>query len=440
MTARGSVFRRCGCTIVENGKRVQVGQSCPKLKRPNGTWANHGTWAYAVGVTGTDGKRVIKRRAGYATKDDAQAALDEIRSDAGKGIVSNDKLTVGDYLREWIDSKSGIKSNTLASYQRYVDEVFIPHLGHVRLRELRPAHIHRMFEDLRSSRGTLGPASAQRMRATLRSALTDAMRASLVTVNAAALAKIDSARSPRAAVWTKAREAEWRSQVARLIEQGHTPEVAKHDAKRPSSSMVWTPVHVGQFLDSISDHPLYALFWIVAHCGLRRGEVCALKWIDLNDDATITIERQLVATLNGVIEDSPKSEASGRVVAIGKAGMDVLKAHKATQAERHMAWGLGQGSGYMFTQLDGKHYDPNRITKFFSALVADADLPPIRFHDLRHTAASLMLASGQDMKMVSTVLGHSDITITANIYASVYEDATHAAVEGVTALIPRAQG
>jgi len=93
----------------------------------------------------------------------------------------------------------------------------------------------------------------------------------------------------------------------------------------------------------------------------------------------------------------------------------------------------------MFTQLDGKAYDPNRITKFFRGLVADADLPPIRFHDLRHTAASLMLASGQDMKVVSTVLGHSDIAITANIYASVYEDATQAAVEAVTSLIPRAR-
>ncbi len=381
----------------------------------------------------------MKRQAGFDTKEAAQDALDAVRSDAGKGIVSNDKLTVGDYLREWVEHKSGVKANTHASYQRYVDEVFVPYLGSVRLRELRPAHVHRMFEDLRTSRGTLGASSAQRMRAVLRSALTDAMRASLVTVNAAALAKIDSARSPRAAVWTKAREAEWRQEVAKLIEDDHTSDEARRVAKRPSSSMVWTPAHMGRFLDSITEHPLYALFWIVAHCGLRRGEVCALKWVDLNDDATITIERQLVATLNGVIEDTPKSEASGRTVAIGKAGMDVLRAHRLAQSERHMAWGVGQGSGYMFTQLDGKAYDPNRITKFFRGLVADADLPPIRFHDLRHTAASLMLASGQDMKVVSTVLGHSDIAITANIYASVYEDATQAAVEAVTSLIPRAR-
>lgn len=439
MIARGSVFRRCGCTEIREGKRVQLGQSCRKLRRANGSWANHGTWAYAVRVNGPDGKRTMKRQAGYDTKEAAQEALDAVRNDAARGFVSSDKLTVGDYLCEWVSHKTNLKSNTLDHYQRYVENVFVPYLGHLRLRDLRPAHVQKMFQDLRSSRGTLGRSSAQRMRAVLRSALTDALRASLVTTNAAALTKIDSARTPRAAVWTKAREADWRSEVDRLVANDHTRDEARRMANRPSSSMVWTPAHLGQFLDSISDHDLYALFWIVAHCGLRRGEVCALRWADLNDDATLSIERQLVTTPTGVIEDTPKSEASGRTVAIGKAGVDVLKAHRVAQAERHMAWGLGQASGYMFTQYDGKPYNPNRITKLFRELVAEADLPPIRLHDLRHTAASLMLASGQDMKVVSTVLGHSDITVTANIYASVYEDAAHAAVEAMTALIPRAR-
>ncbi|MFE5480523.1 tyrosine-type recombinase/integrase [Nocardia sp. NPDC056541] len=431
--AQGSVYRRCGCTTVDdNGKRVQLGPKCPKLKRLNGAWADHGTWGFTIGVVGMGGVRSQVRRAGFDTKNEAVAAMDEVKALAAKGVVVNEKMTVGQYLAEWIDGKDDIKANTHANYKRYIEKVFVPHLGHIRLRDLRPAQVKAMFD----AHTRLAPSSAQRMRAVLRSALSDALRAGLVTVNAAALVKLAGGRSPRALVWTKARETTWRWEVAALVENGMTVARARRSAPRPSSSMVWTPAHLGAFLDSVTDHPLYGLFWIASHCGLRRGEVCGLKWSDL-DDGAITVERQLVCTPDGIIEDTPKSDASGRCVSVGKAGVQLLTAHRSAQRAELLSWGVGKGSGYMFTTPDGQTLDPHRVSKEFKRLVAAADLPPIRFHDLRHTAASLMLASGSDMKMVSEVLGHSDLAITGNIYASVYDDAKDAAVEAVSALVPR---
>lgn len=411
---------------------MQLGQSCPKLKRGNGTWANHGTWAYAVGVVDINGKRSLKRKAGFATKDEAQDALDKVRAHASRGFIADERLTVEQYLTDWIAGKTDIKENTRQHYERYIEKVFIPHLGTVKLTELRPAHVNRMFETLRSSPQGLNAPAAQRMRAVLRSALTDALRADLVTVNAAALAKVPGGRSPRALVWTKSREDEWRRDIARLVAEGHKPEDARGMGKLPSTSMVWTPTHVGKFLANVGDDPLYFLFWLVSHTGMRRGEVCALRYTDVNDDATITVERQLINTLHGVREDTPKTDASCRRVAIGEAGVELLEQHRERQAR---TWIMDEPPTYLFCREDGRLFDPIQVTKRFKKLAVGADLPPIRFHDLRHTAASMMLASGLDMKTVSTVLGHSDITITANIYTSVYEDATQAAVTNVAALI-----
>lgn len=361
--------------------------------------------------------------------------MDEVKALAAKGVVVNEKMTVGQYLEEWIEGKDDIKANTHANYKRYIEKVFTPHLGHIRLRDLRPAPIKTMFD----AHTHLAPSSAQRMRAVLRSALSDAYRAGLVTVNAAALVKMPGGRSSRALVWTSARESAWRWEVAALVEKGKTLTRARQAAPRPSSSMVWTPNHLGTFLDTIADHPLYPLFWIASHCGLRRGEVCGLMWSDL-DDGVITIERQIVCTPEGTIVDTPKSDASGRCVAVGRAGVEMLTKHRSAQRAEMLSWGVGKGSGYMFTTPDGRTLDPHWVSKEFKRLVTAADLPPIRFHDLRHTAASLMLASGSDMKTVSEILGHSDLSLTANIYTSVYEDAKQAAIEAASAIVPRKAG
>jgi integrase len=150
------------------------------------------------------------------------------------------------------------------------------------------------------------------------------------------------------------------------------------------------------------------------------------------DAGTITIERQLVNVVGKVQEDSPKSSASGRVVAIGKEGVGVLKAHGARTNADRLAWGPAYShTSRVFVREDGTDLDPSWLLKEFQRQAFKADLPPVRLHDLSHAAASLMLASGSSMKVVSTVLGHSSTAITSDVYTSVYDDASAAAVDAM---------
>jgi integrase len=399
--ARGAVSKRCGC-VDDNGR--QLGAQCPRLKRPSGGWSSdHGTWAYSVRV---DGK--LQRRAGFNTKDEAQAALDRVKA---RGVVGGDHITVAQFLDEWINAKKA-KPNTLSQYRRYVD-TFTEHLGGLKLSALRPAHITAMLDEH-------APVSAQRMRAVLRSALSDAMRQELVVVNAAALTRNPApSRAPKPLVWTKAREAQWRTD----------PDY------RPSSSMVWRVDHVQRFLSAVEDHPLYAAWFLIAHTGARRAEICGLQWHDVDRKAmTISIERQVISTRDGIIIDSPKTEAGNRTLAITRSTLNVLIRHRKRQME---LWGVTAKElpAWLFTKPDSTMLDPGYLTKSFNRCVRDAKLPPVRLHDLRHTAASLMLAAGVDMKTVSDTLGHSGITVTANIYASVYDDAHTAAADAMSRLI-----
>lgn len=402
MSARGSVYKRCGCRVLIDGKQRQLGRKCPKLRR-----SDHGSYAFSVRVNGK-----LIRESGFDTKAAAQDALDSLRR---RSLVTTPTaITVKEFLDTWVIAKSkDLKPNTLAQYRRYVDGTFVPTLGSMKLTALRPAHVNDMLSDH-------APVAAQRMRAVLRSALTDAMRESLVTINAAGLARNPaSTRSPRPLVWTTSREAEWRK-----------AKEAKLPFTLPSSSMVWRVDHVKQFLTATKDHDLYALFHLMLHTGMRRGEVCGLQWSDLSDHGMLTIERQVIDTYAGIIVDTPKTSAGARSLPLATTTLGVLEKHRVGQCER-----FGDEPTWLFTGPTGAMLKPNYVTKEFKRAVNDANLPPIRLHDVRHSAASLMLAAGTPMKVVSDTLGHSGIEVTANIYAAVYDDAHTAAADAMSRLI-----
>jgi len=431
---KGSTYKRCSCRD-ETGK--QLASRCPKLRRRDGTWnPRHGKWYYQVSYPGRDGKRVQHPVGGFATEPEAQAALDKAKAKLSRGASVTGLLT-GAFLPSWLDAKRDIRPATQRSYAGHIANQLVPHLGHHRLDALRVEHVAEMLAEVEGS-----DATRQRVRATLRVALGDAMRQGLVTVNVASLVKLPGGKRPKALVWTAERESRWREAVTRHVGAGATPAEARGLAERPSPVMVWTPAHLGAFLDSAADDRLYGLFHLVAYRGLRRGEAAGLAWEDVDlDAATLAVRRQRVQIGWKVIEDDPKSEAGGRTVALDAGTVAALRACRRAQRAERLEWGSGWvDSGKVFTRENGEPLHPATITDRFHEIVGAADLPPVRLHDLRHGAASLMLAAGVDLKVVQETLGHSSIMLTSDTYTSVFPAVAAAAADAAATLVPRATG
>jgi integrase len=433
------LFKRCGCTEIVDGKRRQLGGKCPKLRRADGTWnPRHGTWTYAMEGPGKGGKRKPIVRGGFDTAKEAQQALDEARARLKHGIVVNDRMTVGRYLDEWLAAKGDIRPSTLRGYQQHIKKYLRPGLGHLRLAEVRLVHVAECLAEVSSS-----DANRQRVRATLRAAFNDAIREGLILINPAALVKLPSGARPKGLVWTPARVQRWEEAVERLAAtDADDPARALLEtaAQPPSAVMVWTPAQLGTFLDAADRDLLYALFHLIAHRGLRRGESCGLAWTDVDlDAARLTVRQQIVQLGWGTYEDKPKSDAGDREVALDAGTVAALRAHRRRQIASRLRWGPAWvDSGKVFTREDGSVLHPATVTDRFQALAAAAKLPPIRLHDLRHGAASLMLAAGVAPKVVQETLGHSSITLTLDTYTSVYDEVAAEAAEAAAALVPRA--
>ncbi|BCB86624.1 tyrosine-type recombinase/integrase [Phytohabitans suffuscus] len=265
-------------------------------------------------------------------------------------------------------------------------------------------------------RRVTGPATCHRIRAVLRVALNDAVADGLISSNPASLVKLRPARPARPLVRTEPRVDRWRN----------TGEI-------PGPVMVWTPEQTGKFLDhaAVHDPELYPLLHLIAYRGLRRGEAVGLRDADTQlDRAEIAITHQITVSGRVVQRKPPKSEAGNRVVALDTATVAVLRACRARRPSN-------SDGGLFFVREDGEAWHPDTVSRRFRRLVADAGLPQVRLHGLRHGIATLALAAGVDLKVVQSILGHSTITLTANTYTSVLPQLVQAAAEAVAAVIQR---
>jgi integrase len=204
---------------------------------------------------------------------------------------------------------------------------------------------------------------------------------------------------------------------------------------------VWEPAILGAFLDRLeaAGDRFYPLVHLAAFTGPRRGEVAGLKWsaVDL-ERAMIKVERQHSTAGYEVVEGAPKTPESEGAVDIDSITVRVLRRWRAVQAAERLRWGPAyRDSGHVFTREDGVPYHPDYISKRFQRLVAAAGLPATRLHDLRHLAASLQLAAGVDIAIVSKRLRHSSIGITSDTYGHLVGTVGRDAAERAAALVPR---
>jgi len=401
-THPGSVFKRCGCRC----SRSSAGspEPCPELGR-----RGHGSWYAALELpAGPDGHRRRLRRGGYPTRAAARGVLQTWTS------PSRPVLTVGQWLTRWLATRAHLRASTLRAYESHVRLYLLPHLGGIPLADLQADDVAMLAAISRRPQRDrpLSAATRSRLRATLRTALSTAERHGLTDHNAARDLELSPGRRPHPVVWTEPRVRAWRA-------GGSRPPVA-----------VWTAQQTATFVDAVDADPLGLLLRLIALRGLRRGEACGLFWNDLDTAAdgtiTLTVRRQLVEVRGAPTLTEPKSAASCRTVAL-----DADTANRLTDQHRR----AGDRSGPMFTTAAGGPLRPGTVTHRFARLVAAADLPPIRLHDLRHGAATLALAAGADLKVIQDLLGHASIVLTADTYTSVLPTVATDSAEAVARLV-----
>lgn len=392
------VYRRCGCRDAD-GKTL--GAQCPKLKSD----PKHGTWTYylAAGADPQTGRRRQIRKTGYPTKKAAQQARNEAAAALDKdGYREPSKQTVGEYLTAWLPrrQRNGLKETTAVQYGRYIAADIAPSpLAHMRLTEVRKHHVV-AFVDALVAAGR-GPTTIRRVVAVVQSAMRDAAAEQRIHDNPARGLRL--------------------------------PAVQRHEFQP------WEPEQIGHFLDVAAEHRLGDMFTVATFTGMRRGELVGLLWDDVDlERREISVRRARVQAGHDVVETSPKSRAGRRIIELDDATVGALLSWQIRQASEAEEWGdAWQRTGYVFTYEDGTPLIPEYASRLFERLQAQAGLSGLTLHSLRHMQASLLLASGADIAVVSKRLGHSTVALTADTYSHLIAQVSRRAAEGASALVPR---
>jgi integrase len=479
-TADGTLFKICRCRDPETGKPLRT--TCPKLRRPSGSFSlDHGRWTYQLELPPTaDGKRRQLRPPAFVDRTAAEDELDGVRRlldlagrDKDRLIQIGDLLqdalrttgvlpdletvrrrlrshgplagvpTLAQYLPMWLQDLE-VDENTRNSYACHVRLHLIPCLGDVVLDELRPHHVQALIRWIKERNDTIldarsnpdpavrksmagvrttGEATRHRIRATLRKAFNDALRLEIVVgvANPAALVKTPNPR-PKPIVWEPERVERWRA-----------------TGRMPGRIMVWTDQLVAEFLDYAATEAddLHPLMHFMAYRGPRRGEACGLLDAEVRlDKAEVSIVNQIAVTGGATRHKKPKSESGNRDVVLDPDTLAVFRRYKARRAQWQLAAGpKWPDTGLFFVRRNGRAWHPGSVSQRFRRLIQRGDFPPVRLHDLRHSAATIALQAGVDIKVVSEQLGHSTTTLTRDTYQSVSKSLHHEAASAVAAKI-----
>lgn len=389
-------------------------------RKSEGKTKKQGTWTYAFSVPKAGGGRRQISKGGFTTKRAAELAMTSALADHGRSpnaIVEPSKMSLAQFARdEWLPTRARLKPATADSYQLTVDAyISRAPIGDVRLCDLTAGQIAKFYawmrEPGRRANGSPKPLSestVHKAHVVLNAALSYAVRTGRLRV----------------------------SPMAMLADEDRPKQLG---ADRPEMK-VWTAEQARTFIAASSGDRFGALFELDLNTGLRRGELIALKWTDVDlDAAVLRIRRSRVLVDDQIHEVTPKGGKS-RVVDIDPGTVALVKAHRRRQREERMAWGEAWAdTGYVFTRENGTAIHPDNVSSRLEMLIRRAGVPRIRVHDLRHTHATLGLAAGVPLKVMSERLGHATTQITADLYQHVIPGMGADAAVKIAALLRHSQ-
>jgi integrase len=330
------------------------------------------------------------------TRDEVHDKLIEALGSRAQGLVFDaGSITVGEYLTRWLkDSVRGtVRVSTYEVHRHMIQPHIVPALGRLKLKDLNPAHVRALYREKLDS--GLSSATVRKMHSILRKALKQAVLDGLIPRNVC-----DAVTAPR-------------------------------QTKKEMQPL--TPAQAKRLFENVREDRLRALYVLAITAGLREGELLGLRWEDVNlERGLLQVRQQLTRTRDGLSFTAPK-RGKARVVRLTDMAIAALKAHREAQnEERARAGSLWEETSLVFTSTIGTPVDVGNLTyRSFRPLLKRTNLPRIRFHDLRHTCATLLLSKGTHPKIVQEMLGHANISMTMDTYSHVLPDMQEKAVSAM---------
>jgi integrase len=352
---------------------------------------------YVVIDDGIDPKTGKRRQTWHPAGKNRRAAerllaelLEQKRTDT---YVEPNRLTLAGYLLdEWLPlAQTDLRHSTYDSYRRNAELHVVPRIGKTALQKLRPIDLTKFYAELlrdgrRDGRGGLAPKTVHNIHQMIRKALEDAVQLNYVVRNAAASAK-----------------------------------VPKPTSSRRREMQYWTADELRRFLDANTGSPHWPAWYVAANTGMRRGEVLGLRWRDVDlERARLAVRHTIISVAYEMRTSDAKTDRSERVIDLDARTIEVLQSHRTAQRRARQLLGDGyRNHDLVFAKADGEPIHPDVFGDAFERRVSRSDVPRIRFHDLRHTHATLLLQAGVPAKVVSERLGHATVAFTMQVYAHV---------------------
>ncbi|WP_242272077.1 site-specific integrase [Bacillus cereus group sp. BfR-BA-01310] len=347
------------------------------IKKEGNSWYYQFTIGYSA-----DGKRKQKKKRGYKTKKEAQQALTEALNAVNTGTYIEPSTSLyKEYLDDWFTTKkNSIGIQTARVYQDYLRSRIVPGLGNYTLSKLSAIHIQSFTNNL--NKEGLSSSTIKKVYEIVRNWLEYAADFELIPKNVAAKVKLPKANKKEMAVWNGE--------------------------------------EVNQFLKIAKEDPVYIVFHLALTTGMRQGEILGLRWKDVDFEKGLIHIRQTLSHGGKEFIRGAKTKSSLRTINLSEATVRVLKGRKLTVSKENLSFGpIYEDLDLVACTSHKTPHNPTNVRRTFNRLIEAADVPKIRFHDLRHTHATLLFSKGINVKIISERLGHSNIKVMLDTYSHV---------------------